>query len=92
MPASRFFLMLEKGRKVRNFERVLDVWASKASSVTAEGFQEILKFMNTLGQPQDERPLDVVLPPPEPLKGEAARQAVMGAFKNGHRFYPKMRP
>lgn len=72
--------MMEASRVVRNKERVLDAWASRASSVSPEGFQEILGFLDGLDLPKV-RPPDVVVKTREPLRGLAAKRAVMGAFK-----------
>jgi hypothetical protein len=88
MPASQFFLMLDRARSVRNKERVLDAWAAKAATVNKEGFEEILAFLDGLDLPP-RRPKDVVVNRRPPLKGEAARLAVMGAFRSDTKVHGK---
>ncbi len=88
MPASQFFVLYEKYRLIRNKELVLSAWASRASSVSSEGFHEILGFLDGLDLPKI-RPPDVVVNRRPPLKGEAARQAVMGAFRNDAKVHGK---
>lgn len=85
MPAGQFFVMLEAAKKIRNRENVLDCWKSRAATVGREGFEEILAFFETLGTDKV-RPEDIQFNPPvEPLKGEAARQALMRVFGSDRR-------
>ncbi len=86
MPASQFFVMLEAAREIRNKELVLSCWSARAGTVGTEGFHEILEFMGGLDKPKI-RPPDVVIPKREPLKGESARRAVMGAFWSDRRIH-----
>lgn len=92
MPASQFFVMLEAARAIRNKERVLDCWQSRAGTVNPEGFKEILDFFEQLDMPKRTavRPPDVVVPTEKPpLRGEAARERVMSVFMQDRRINRK---
>ncbi len=84
MPASRFWVLYEKSKSIRNKGLVLSAWASRAGTVTAEGFHEIVGFFENLDLPKV-RPPDVVVEKRPPLSGNLARRAVMGAFKSDRR-------
>jgi len=82
MPASRFFAMLEAGRRIRNKEYVLGCWQARAGTVNKEGFQEIVQFLDTFEVTPPPRPPDVKMPP---LKGEQARATLAAIFSRDHR-------
>jgi hypothetical protein len=81
MPASRFFLMLREARKLKRLNRVHDCYVSRCSAMTNEAFFETVGWFDDFEREPKQKYADApVVNKPEPLKGEAARAAVMGAF------------
>lgn len=89
MPAARFFALYRAMKPLRNRELVDACHVSRAAAVSNDGFKELVSFFHNLEMPGN-RPPDVVVPEQEkkklePLRGEAARQAMFATFARDHR-------
>lgn len=78
MPASRFFVMLQSARRLKAQQRVYDCYISRCSNMTKDDFIQTIEWFDSYGVEKEEKPVEVKKT--DPLKGEAARVAIMGAF------------
>jgi hypothetical protein len=76
MPVTRMFLMRDSARTLKNQEYAELCTVSRSAALTHDGYMSLLNHyvdqMNSVDAPP--------APKQPPLKGEMARQAVMGLF------------
>jgi hypothetical protein len=92
MPAKRFFAMLEASRILRGQDYLYDCWTSRAGQMDKQGFLDTVDFFQRYGKPKEQSEFfkpgergPATIKPRQELKGEEARQAVMGAFAKDNR-------
>jgi hypothetical protein len=87
MPASRFFLMLESGRKIKAQEYQRLCYISRSSQMVDKAFQETVAFFGGTAEVEQE---PKILPPkplnaPKPIAADKAGPALMAQFAKDKR-------
>ena len=101
MPAKRFFLMRDAARKIMATELVHQCYVSRSAQLVQHAFEETIEYFRAIGGPREVPVIPQKAPrgtkdgdkePSKPLKGDAAKYAVMHAFALDRRVARSPRP